>query len=58
MAKEFKRKTEIEYISTWENLKYYIEIGEAREFFGENASMEVQVEEFGTVFYDVLDYDK
>lgn len=32
MAKEFKRKTEIEYISTWENLKYYIEIGEAREF--------------------------
>ena len=31
MAKEFKRKTEIEYISTWENLKYYIEIGEARE---------------------------
>ena len=58
MAKEFKRKTEIEYISTWENLKYYIEIGEAREFFGENASMEVQVEDFGTVFFDVLDYDK
>lgn len=58
MAKEFKRKTEIEYISTWENLKYYIEIGEAREFFGENASMEVHVEDFGTVVFDVLDYDK
>lgn len=58
MAKEFKRKTEIEYINTWENLKYDIEIGEAREFFGENASMEVQVEDFGTVVFDVLDYDK
>ena len=33
MAKEFKRKTEIECISTWENLKHYIEIGKAREFF-------------------------
>lgn len=58
MAKEFKRKTEIECISTWENLKHYIEIGEAREFFGENASMEVQVEDFGAVVFDVLDYDK
>lgn len=58
MAKEFKRKTETEYISTWENLKHYIKIGEAREFFGENASMEVQVEDFGAVVFDVLDYDK
>lgn len=58
MAKEFKRKTEIECISTYENLKHYIEIGKAREFFGENASMEVQVEDFGTVVFDVLDYDK
>lgn len=58
MAKEFKRKTEIECISTWENLKHYIEIGEAREFFGENASMEVRVEDFGAVVFDVLDYDK
>ena len=58
MTKEFKRKTEIEYISTWENLKHYLENGEAREFFGENASMEVQVEGFGTVVFDVLDYDK
>lgn len=58
MAKEFKRKMETEYISTWENLKYYIKIGKAREFFGENASMEVQVEGFGVVFFDVLDYDK
>ena len=39
MAKEFKRKTEIECISTWENLKYYIKIGKAKEFFGENASI-------------------
>lgn len=58
MAKEFKRKMETEYISTWENLKYYIKIGKAREFFGENASMEVQVEGFGVVIFDVLDYDK
>lgn len=58
MAKEFKRKMETEYISTWENLKYYIKIGKAREFFGENASMEVQVEGFGAVVFDVLDYDK
>lgn len=58
MAKEFKRKAEIECISTWENLKHYIENGEAREFFGENASMEVQVEDFGAVTFDVLDYDK
>ena len=58
MAKEFKRKTEIECISTWENLKHYIEIGEAREFFGEHASMEVQVKDFGAVVFDVLDYDK
>ena len=57
-AKEFKRKTETEYISTWENLKYYIKIGKAREFFGENASMEIQVEGFGAVVFDVLDYDK
>ena len=58
MAKEFKRKTEIECISTWENLKHYIEIGEAREFFGAHASMEVQVKDFGAVVFDVLDYDK
>ena len=58
MAKEFKRKMETEYISTWENLKYYIKIGKAREFVGENASMEVQVEGFGAVVFDVLDYDK
>lgn len=58
MAKEFKRKAEIECISTWENLNHYIENGEAREFFGENASMEVQVEDFGAVTFDVLDYDK
>lgn len=58
MAKEFKRTMKTEYISTWENLKYYIKIGKAREFFGENASMEVQVEGFGAVVFDVLDYDK
>ncbi len=58
MAKEFKRTMETEYISTWENLKYYIKIGKAREFFGKNASMEVQVEGFGAVVFDVLDYDK
>jgi len=58
MAKEFKRKTEIECISTWENLKHYIEIGNAKKFFGENASMKVQVEGLGSVVFDVLDYDK
>lgn len=58
MSKEFKRKMEIEYISTWENLKYYIKIGKAKEFFGKNPSMEVQVEGFGMVVFDVLDYDK
>ncbi|MFR5840681.1 MAG: DUF6273 domain-containing protein [Anaerobutyricum hallii] len=54
----FKRTHTEETISTWEEFKNYLKMGEAREFFGENASMEVQVEDFGTVVFDVLDYDK
>ena len=55
---EFKRTHTEETISTWEELKNYLKIGRAKEFFGDNASLEVQVEGSGAVVFDVLDYDK
>lgn len=54
----FKRTHTEETISTWEEFKNYLKMGKAREFFGENASMKVQVEGLGSVVFDVLDYDK
>lgn len=54
----FKRTRTKEIISTWEEFKNCLKMGKAKEFFGENASMEVQVEDFGAVVFDVLDYDK
>lgn len=54
----FKRTRTKEIISTWEEFKNCLKMGKAKEFFGENASMEVQVEDFGAVTFDVLDYDK
>ena len=55
---EFKRTHTEETISTWEELKNYLKMGRAKEFFGDNASLEVQVEGSGAVVFDVLDYDK
>ena len=54
----FKRTHTEETISTWEEFKNYLKTGKAKEFFGDNASLEVQVEDFGAVVFDVLDYDK
>ena len=54
----FKRTRTKEIVSTWEEFKNCLKMGKAKEFFGENASMEVQVEDFGAVVFDVLDYDK
>ena len=54
----FKRTRTKEIISTWEEFKNCLKMGKAKEFFGEDASMEVQVEDFGAVVFDVLDYDK
>ena len=45
----FKRTRTKEIISTWEEFKNCLKMGKAKEFFGENASMEVQVEDFGAV---------
>lgn len=55
---EFKRTHTEETISTQEELKNYLKMGRAKEFFGDNASLEVQVEGSGAVVFDVLDYDK
>ncbi len=55
---EFKRTHTEETISTWEELKNYLKMGRAKEFFGDNASLEVQAEGLGAVVFDVLDYDK
>lgn len=55
---EFKRTHTEETISTWEELKNYLNMGRTKEFFGDNASLEVQVEGLGAVVFDVLDYDK
>lgn len=54
----FKRTHTEETISTWEEFKNYLKMGKAKEFFGDNASLEVQVEGLGAVILDILDYDK
>lgn len=55
---EFKRTHTEETISMWAEFKNYLKMGRAKEFFGDNASLEVQVEGLGAVVFDVLDYDK
>lgn len=54
----FKRTHTEETISTWEEFKNYLKMGKAKEFFGDNASLEVQVEGLGAAILDILDYDK
>lgn len=58
MTGTFKRTHTEKTISSWEEFKNYLKMGKAKEFFGDNASFEAQVEGLGAVVFDILDYDK
>lgn len=47
---------ETEY--TWEQIEEILAAGKARETFGEDGQITVQVEGIGTALLNILDYDK